>query len=147
MISCWILSMVLAAHLRGISAYMWGTRVYWSSTAWIILICEPLTVTLLLAVTFFIQSRKTDFLYRNQRNLGVVRGNGPLAMIPQPNPGTQKTALDQYPSGPDVSRSASRISSIDGRAPQRRRASLLVQLGRSNSIGIVAIVRKVGHQA
>jgi hypothetical protein len=50
------------AHLPGIAKYMWGTRVYWSSTAWIILICELLTVPLLLSVTFFVQSRKTDFL-------------------------------------------------------------------------------------
>jgi len=50
------------AHLPGIAKYMWGTRVYWSSTAWIILICELLTVPLLLGVTFFVQSRKTDFL-------------------------------------------------------------------------------------
>ncbi len=50
------------AHLPGMSKYMWGTRVYWSSTAWIILICELLTVPLLLGLTFFVQSRKTDFL-------------------------------------------------------------------------------------
>jgi ABC-2 type transport system permease protein len=50
------------AHLHGIAMYMWGTRVHWTSTAWIILICELLTVTLLLGVTFYIQSRKTDFL-------------------------------------------------------------------------------------
>ena len=50
------------AHLRGISMYMWGTRVQWTSTAWIILICELLTVPMLLGMTFYIQSRKTDFL-------------------------------------------------------------------------------------
>jgi hypothetical protein len=50
------------AHLPGIANYMWGKRVYWSATAWIILICELLTVPLLLGVTFFVQSRKTDFL-------------------------------------------------------------------------------------
>ena len=50
------------AHLPGLAKYMWGTRVYWSSTAWIILICELLTIPLLLGVTFFVQSRKTDFL-------------------------------------------------------------------------------------
>lgn len=50
------------AHLHGISMYMWGTRVQWSPTAWIILFCELLTVALLLGVTFYIQSRKTDFL-------------------------------------------------------------------------------------
>jgi len=50
------------AHVRGISTYMWGTHVQWSSTAWEVLICELLTVPLLLGVTFYIQSRKTDFL-------------------------------------------------------------------------------------
>ena len=50
------------AHLPSISRYMWGTRVLWSSTAWIVLSCELLTVPLLLGVTFYIQSRKTDFL-------------------------------------------------------------------------------------
>jgi hypothetical protein len=50
------------AHLHGISMYMWGTRVQWSSTAWIVLGCELLTVPLLLGGTFYIQSRKTDFL-------------------------------------------------------------------------------------
>jgi hypothetical protein len=50
------------AHVPGISKYMWGTRVYWSSTAWIVLICEVLTVPVLLGATFYIQSRKADFL-------------------------------------------------------------------------------------
>jgi len=50
------------AHLDGISMYMWGKSVHWTSTAWIILICELLTVPMLLGVTFYIQSRKTDFL-------------------------------------------------------------------------------------
>jgi hypothetical protein len=50
------------AHLPGIAKYMWGTHVHWSSTAWIVLGCELLTVPLLLGVTFYIQSRKTDFL-------------------------------------------------------------------------------------
>jgi len=50
------------AHLRGISMYMFGSRVQWTSTSWIILICELLTVPMLLGATFYIQSRKTDFL-------------------------------------------------------------------------------------
>ena len=50
------------AHLPGISKYMWGTRVYWSPTAVVVLVCEVLTVPLLLGATFYIQSRKTDFL-------------------------------------------------------------------------------------
>jgi ABC-2 type transport system permease protein len=50
------------AHLRGISSYMWGGRVHWSPTAWTVLAAELLTVPLLLGTTFYIQSRKTDFL-------------------------------------------------------------------------------------
>jgi ABC-2 type transport system permease protein len=50
------------AHLHGISRYMWGNQVHWSPTAWIVLCAELLTVPLLLGLTFFIQSRKTDFL-------------------------------------------------------------------------------------
>jgi ABC-2 type transport system permease protein len=50
------------AHLRGISTYMWGTRVHWSPTAWIVLSAELLMVPLLLGLSFFIQFRKTDFL-------------------------------------------------------------------------------------
>jgi ABC-2 type transport system permease protein len=50
------------AHLRGISRTMWGMQVHWSPTAWIVLASELLTVPLLLGLTFFIQSRKTDFL-------------------------------------------------------------------------------------
>jgi hypothetical protein len=52
----------LFAHLHGISMYMWGARVRWSSSAFVVLICELLMVALLLGVTFYIQSRKTDFL-------------------------------------------------------------------------------------
>jgi hypothetical protein len=50
------------AHLRGISAYMWGQQVHWSPTALIVLLAEFAMVPLLLGLTFFIQSRKTDFL-------------------------------------------------------------------------------------
>lgn len=52
----------LFAHLHGISTYMWGNSVHWTSTAYVILLCEVLTVALLLGATFYIQSRKTDFL-------------------------------------------------------------------------------------
>lgn len=52
----------LFAHLHGISAYMWGMRVHWTPTAWIVLAAEFLMVPLLLGATFSIQSRKTDFL-------------------------------------------------------------------------------------
>ena len=50
------------AHLRGISMYMFGSRVQWTSTSWSILICELLAVPMLLGATFYVQSRKTDFL-------------------------------------------------------------------------------------
>ncbi|HVU00002.1 MAG TPA: ABC-2 transporter permease [Acidobacteriaceae bacterium] len=50
------------AHLRGISAYMWGMQVRWTPTAWTVLIAELLMVPLLLGTAFFVQSRKTDFL-------------------------------------------------------------------------------------
>jgi ABC-2 type transport system permease protein len=50
------------AHLRGISRYMWGQQVHWSPTAWIVLLAEFAMVPVLLGITFFVQSRKTDFL-------------------------------------------------------------------------------------
>jgi ABC-2 type transport system permease protein len=50
------------AHLRGISKYMWGQQVHWSPAAIIVLLAEFAMVPLLLGLTFFIHSRKTDFL-------------------------------------------------------------------------------------
>lgn len=50
------------AHLRGISTYMFGMQVRWTATAWTVLIAEVLMVPLLLGMTFYIQSRKADFL-------------------------------------------------------------------------------------
>jgi ABC-type Na+ efflux pump permease subunit len=50
------------AHLRGISAHMWGQQVHWSPTAITVLLAEFAMVPLLLGLTFFVQSRKTDFL-------------------------------------------------------------------------------------
>ena len=50
------------AHMRGISPEMWGTQVHWTSTASTILLAEFLVCALLLGLTFFVQSRKTDFL-------------------------------------------------------------------------------------
>lgn len=50
------------AHLRGISMYMWGANVHVTPTAWLVLIAELVMVPLLLGMTFYIQSRKTDFL-------------------------------------------------------------------------------------
>jgi hypothetical protein len=50
------------AHMRGISSEMWGQQAHWTSTAWTVLLAEFLVVALLLGLTFFVQSRKTDFL-------------------------------------------------------------------------------------
>jgi ABC-2 type transport system permease protein len=50
------------AHLPGISTYMFGMQVLWTPTAWTVLVAELLMVPLLLGMTFYIQSRKTDFL-------------------------------------------------------------------------------------
>jgi hypothetical protein len=41
---------------------MWGPTVQWSRAASAVLFAEFATVGLLLAVTFFVQSRKKDFL-------------------------------------------------------------------------------------
>jgi hypothetical protein len=41
---------------------MWGQQAHWTSTAWTVLLAEFLVVALLLGLTFFVQSRKTDFL-------------------------------------------------------------------------------------
>ena len=49
------------AHLSGMSAHMWGMQVRWTGTAWTVLIAELLMVPLLLGMTFYIQSRKTDY--------------------------------------------------------------------------------------
>jgi ABC-2 type transport system permease protein len=50
------------AHTHGISPQMWGTSVHWTATACTILLAEFLAAALVLAFTFFVQSRKTDFL-------------------------------------------------------------------------------------
>jgi ABC-2 type transport system permease protein len=52
----------LFAHMRGISPEMWGQRMHWTSTASTVLVAEFLVCALLLGLTFFVQSRKTDFL-------------------------------------------------------------------------------------
>ncbi len=50
------------AHTHGISPQMWGTSVHWTATACTILLAEFLAAALVFAFTFFVQSRKTDFL-------------------------------------------------------------------------------------
>jgi ABC-2 type transport system permease protein len=52
----------LFAHTRGISPQMWGVPVQWTGTATTLLLAEFLVVAGLLSLTFFVQSRKTDFL-------------------------------------------------------------------------------------
>jgi hypothetical protein len=41
---------------------MWGVPVQWTGTATTLLLAEFLVVAGLLSLTFFVQSRKTDFL-------------------------------------------------------------------------------------
>ena len=57
------LEILTSAHMRGISAQMlrWP-RCDWTATALTVLLAELLMVPLLPAATFFVQSRKTDFL-------------------------------------------------------------------------------------
>lgn len=50
------------AHLPGIAKGMGGSSVMWSQTASIALLTELATITLILWLTFFLQSRKRDFL-------------------------------------------------------------------------------------
>lgn len=50
------------AHIRGITPEMWGVPLRWTTTATTLLLAEFLAVAGLLALTFFVQSRKTDFL-------------------------------------------------------------------------------------
>ncbi len=50
------------AHTRGIAPQMWGMSVHWTAASCTILLAEFLVAALILALTFFVQSRKTDFL-------------------------------------------------------------------------------------
>jgi ABC-type Na+ efflux pump permease subunit len=50
------------AHLPGIAKGMFGSSVMWSSTASLALLVECASITLILCLTFFFQSRKRDFL-------------------------------------------------------------------------------------
>jgi ABC-2 type transport system permease protein len=52
----------LAAHMAGIARGMSGQALMWSSTATTLLSVEFGSIALLLGATFFLQSRKTDFL-------------------------------------------------------------------------------------
>jgi ABC-2 type transport system permease protein len=52
----------LVAHVPGIRGQMWGTAIYWNATATILVASEFALIALLLGGTFFIQSRKKDFI-------------------------------------------------------------------------------------
>ncbi|MGD0893326.1 MAG: ABC-2 transporter permease [Terracidiphilus sp.] len=52
----------LVAHIPSITNGLYGTAIYWNSTATILLAIEFALIALLLGGTFFIQSRKKDFL-------------------------------------------------------------------------------------
>jgi hypothetical protein len=52
----------LVAHIHGIALGMWGSAIAWTSDATVVLLAEFVMIALLLAGTFFLQSRKKDFL-------------------------------------------------------------------------------------
>ena len=52
----------LVAHIPGIQNGLYGTKIYWNSTATILLVTEFALIALLLGGAFFIQSRKKDFI-------------------------------------------------------------------------------------
>jgi hypothetical protein len=52
----------VVAHIGGIAKGMWGPTIQWSGAASAVLLAELTTVALLLGGTFFVQSRKKDFL-------------------------------------------------------------------------------------
>jgi ABC-2 type transport system permease protein len=52
----------LVAHIPSISKGMFGTAIYWNSTATILLSIEFALIVLMIGGTFFIQSRKKEFI-------------------------------------------------------------------------------------
>lgn len=52
----------LVAHVAGIARGMWGSSIQWSAAATGLLLAEFATIVLLLGITFWVQSRKKDFL-------------------------------------------------------------------------------------
>ena len=50
------------AHTPGIGPYMWGAHIVWTAASIGILCGELVLIALLLALTFYVQGRKTDFL-------------------------------------------------------------------------------------
>jgi ABC-2 type transport system permease protein len=55
-------TMYLASHAPGIAGTMHGAQVVWSQTALATLAAEAIAIVALIALTFFVQSRKTDFV-------------------------------------------------------------------------------------
>jgi ABC-2 type transport system permease protein len=52
----------LVAHVKGIAQNMWGSKIHWTGAASLLLGVEFAIIALLLSTTFFVQSRKRDFL-------------------------------------------------------------------------------------
>ena len=52
----------LVAHIPAIAQGMWGSAIQWSKAATGVMLAEFATIGLLLGITFFVQSRKKDFL-------------------------------------------------------------------------------------
>lgn len=52
----------LVAHISGIAQGMWGSAIRWSAAATGVMLAEFATMVLLLGITFWVQSRKKDFL-------------------------------------------------------------------------------------
>ncbi len=50
------------AHIASIGQTMWTRRFQWSPASTTILLAELATLALLLSATYFVQSRKTDFV-------------------------------------------------------------------------------------
>lgn len=52
----------VVARMPGIGGNMGGTRAVWSEPAVLLLLCELAAIPLILGLTYYVQSRKTDFL-------------------------------------------------------------------------------------
>ncbi len=52
----------LVAHVSGVSKWMWGTSIRWTPAAWALLLGEFALIGLLVGITFYCQSRKSDFV-------------------------------------------------------------------------------------
>ena len=52
----------VVSHIPSIGRNMGGTRAVWSGPVLLILLCELAAIPLILALTYYVQSKKTDFL-------------------------------------------------------------------------------------